>query len=100
MDLEETTIRVKEKMQFAPHIRARVKFDFGDNGVIFIDTTQDPAEVCHENKESDVTLSCDLELFEGFLTGKRDPNIAFMMGRLHVKGSMPIALKLNSVLEE
>ncbi|MAM33851.1 MAG: SCP-2 sterol transfer family protein [Micavibrio sp.] len=99
MDLEEATDRVKDKMQFAPHIRARVKFDFGQDGVIFIDTTQDPPEVSHENKDSDVTLSCELDLFERFLTGKRNPNIAFMMGRLHVKGSMPIALKLNSVLE-
>ena len=100
MDLEETTVRVKEKMQYAPHIRARVKFDFGEDGVIFIDTTQDPPEVSHDNKESDVTLSCELDLFEGFLTGKRNPNIAFMMGRLNVEGSIPIALKLNSVLED
>ena len=100
MDLKEATVRIKDKMQFAPHIKSHVKFDFGEDGVVFIDTTQDPPVVSHDNKDSDVTLACSLDLFEGFLTGKRDPNIAFMVGRLHISGSMPIALKLNSVLEE
>lgn len=100
MDLTQITSKIKEKMQFAPHIKARVKFDFNDDGLIYIDSTQAPPEVGHEDKESDVTLSTSLETFEGFLNGTKDPNIAFMMGQLKVKGSMPLALKLNSILED
>ena len=100
MDLDTATAKIKEKMQFAPHISARVKFDFKDDGLIFIDSTQTPVEVSHEDQESDVTLICGLDTFEGFLNGTKDPNIAFMMGNLKVKGSMSLALKLNSVLED
>ncbi len=100
MDMQATTQKIKEKIQFAPHIKARVKFDFKDDGLIFIDSTQSPVEVSHEDQESDVTLICTLDTFEGFLNGTKDPNIAFMMGNLKVKGSMPLALKLNSVLED
>lgn len=100
MNLDEATKRIEEKIKFAPHIQARVKFDFKDDGLIYIDSTQSPPEVSHNDNESDVTLICSLETFEGFLNGTKDPNIAFMMGNLKVKGSMPLALKLNAVLED
>ena len=32
--------------------------------------------------------------------GTQDPNIAFMMGKLKVKGSMGLAMKLNGILED
>jgi putative sterol carrier protein len=41
-----------------------------------------------------------METFEKILKGDQDPNIAFMMGKLKVSGSMGLALKLNSMLEE
>ena len=40
------------------------------------------------------------ETFEGILNGTQDPNIAFMMGKLKVKGNMGLAMKLNSILED
>ncbi|MGB1076943.1 MAG: SCP2 sterol-binding domain-containing protein, partial [Bdellovibrionales bacterium] len=60
----------------------------------------DPVVVSHEDNDSDVTLSCSLDNFHGFLEGTKDPNIAFMMGQLKVQGSMGLALKLNSILED
>lgn len=100
MDFETATSKIKQKMAQAPHIKARVKFDFGDEGLIFIDSTQEPPLLNHEDAESDVTLSCSLDTFAALLEGRQDPNIAFMMGKLKVKGSMGLAMKLNAVLEE
>ena len=100
MDLNTATQRIKDKMAMAPHIKAKVKFDFKDDGVIYIDSTQSPPEVSHEDKDSDVTLICGIDTFEAFMNGTKDPNIAFMMGQLKVKGSMSLALKLNSVIED
>lgn len=100
MSLESVTENVKTKLAMAQGLDARVKFDFGDDGLIHIDNTQSPAEISHEDKEADVTLICALDTFEGFLSGTKDPNIAFMMGQLKVKGSMGLAMKLNAVLED
>ena len=100
MSLEDITAKIQSKLAKAGHIKARVKFDFGDDGVVFIDSTQDPAVVSNADEESDVTLVCNIDTFKGLLAGTQDPNIAFMMGKLKVKGSMGLAMKLNSILED
>lgn len=100
MTLDEATSRIEKKLAQAAHIKARLKFDFGDDGCIFIDSTQIPPEISHDDKEADTTLSCSIAVFEGLLNGTQDPNIAFMMGKLKVKGSMGLAMKLNAILED
>ena len=101
MNLEQATDKIKEKIQFAPHIKAKVTFDFNDDGLIYVDSNESPAVISNdEGEDTDVTLSCSLDTFEGFLSGTKDPNIAFMMGQLKVKGNMGLALKLNSILED
>ncbi len=100
MSLEDVTVKIREKLTKAAHIKARVKFDFGDDGLVFVDSTQAPPLVSHEDSEADATLSCSIDTFKGFLNGTGDPNIAFMMGKLKVKGSMGLAMKLNTILED
>jgi len=100
MALEEVTGQIKQKMQQALGLKAKVKFDFGADGIVFVDTTQDPPVISHDDAEADTTLSCSLETFQGILAGTQDPNIAFMMGKLKVQGSMGLAMKLNGILED
>lgn len=100
MGLEEITEKIRRKMAAAAHIKAKVKFDFGEEGIVFVDSTVDPPEISHEDKESDTTLICSAETFGKIVAGEQDPTIAFMMGKLKVKGSMGLAMKLNSVLED
>jgi len=100
MSLEEVTTAIKGKMAMAAGLDAKVKFDFGDDGVIFVDATQSPAEVSHEDEDADCTLKCSLETFKGFMAGTQDPTMAFMMGKLKVDGSMGLAMKLNSIIED
>lgn len=101
MSLDQITQQLKDKMAFAPHIKAKVLFDFGDDGAVFIDSNESPAEISHDAPEDfDVSLTCTKDTFEGILNGTQDPNIAFMMGKLKVKGSMGLAMKLNGVLED
>lgn len=101
MSLDSVTQRITEKMkQNGGALQAKVKFDFGDDGLIFADTTHSPATLTHEDAEADCTLSCSLDTFEAILDGKQDPNIAFMMGKLKVKGAMGLAMKLNALLED
>ena len=100
MSLESVTEQIRRKMDAARGLSARVKFDFGDEGVVLADTTVSPAAVSHEDGEADCTLICSLETFDAILSGAKDPNIAFMMGQLKVKGSMGLAMKLNAILED
>ncbi|PJB72422.1 MAG: SCP-2 sterol transfer family protein [Alphaproteobacteria bacterium CG_4_9_14_3_um_filter_47_13] len=100
MSLEEITEQIEKKMTQATGLQARVKFDFGDDGIIFINSTQTPPAISHENQEADVTLSCAMSVFQGFMNGSQDPNIAFMMGKLKIRGSMGLAMKLNAILED
>lgn len=77
-----------------------VKFDFEEDGILHVDATQNPPVVSSDDKDAEVTLKTSLETFEKIVDGTQDPNIAFMMGKLKVSGSMGLALKLNSILED
>lgn len=97
MSLEDIADKIKTRIAGFNHT---AKFDFGDDGFMYVDATQNPAEVLFEDKDAEVTLTTTVETFEKILKGDQDPNIAFMMGKLKVSGSMGLALKLNSILED
>ncbi len=100
MSLESVSEQIQSRLSRAVGLDKKVKFDFGDNGILFVDNTQSPAAISHNDDDADVTLICSIDTFEAILKGSKDPNIAFMMGQLKVKGSMGLAMKLNSILEE
>ena len=98
MSLETITKAIHEKLSLAPPIGAKIKFDFGDDGIIFVDGTQNPPVVSHDDAEADTTLQCSMDVLEKIANGTQDPTMAFMMGKLKIKGSMGYAMKLNSIL--
>lgn len=100
MSLESVTEKIAAKLNQAIGLDKKVMFDFGNDGLVFVDNTQTPPLVSHEVGEADVTLACSLDTFESILNGSKDPNIAFMMGQLKIKGSMGLAMKLSAMLED
>lgn len=102
MDLDTLKNLIRDKLALAPDFKAKVAFDLKGDGHIFVDATQTPPviEEADRSDEADTTLICALPVFEGILNGTQDPNMAFMMGKLKVNGSMGTALKLNAVLED
>jgi putative sterol carrier protein len=98
MDLETLTNGMRERVQGKSGLDATVKFDFGDDGRIFLDGTTSPYTVSNDDKEADCTLSVKMEDFVAIVKREMDPTMAFMMGKLKVAGSMGIAMKLSSVL--
>lgn len=100
MSLESVTEKIRQKIFMASGLNATIKFDFGEDGVIFIDATESPAVISHEDKDADTSFSCTLDTFKNIMNGSQDPNIAFMMGKLKVRGNMGLALKLNSIIED
>lgn len=77
---------------------ATVKFDFGDDR-LWVDGTQKPAVMSHEDKDADCTLTITPDNLMAIQQGKLDPTMAFMTGKLKVKGNTAIAMKLSSVLK-
>lgn len=101
MSLADVISKIEEKIASAPDFDAVVMFDFGDDGQLVLDATQSPPELAEGGHDDpDTTLVCSLDTFQKILDGSQDPNIAFMMGKLKVKGSMGTAMKLNGVLEQ
>lgn len=100
MTLETITEKISRKLARASSLNARVKFDFGDDGVVVVDATQNPPEVSNTDADADTTLVTSMDTFNAILDGRQDPNVAFMMGKLKVQGSMGLALKLNGMLED
>jgi len=100
MALDAVTEKIKQKIALASGLETTVKFDFGEDGCVFVDTTQKPSVINHEDQDADLVLVTSLTTFDEILNGTQDPNIAFMMGKLKVKGNMGLAMKLNAILED
>jgi len=100
MSIETIKAKMKEKMALAAGLNAKIKFDFGDEGIVHVDATQSPAVISEDDADADTTLVCSIDTLKAIVEGTQDPNIAFMMGKLKVQGSMGIAMKLNSILED
>lgn len=98
MSLESSTETIRSNMGADSGLGATVKFDFGDDGLIYMDGAASPNAVSNDDGEADCTITMTLEDFESMLAGDLDPTTAFMMGKLKVDGDMSIAMKLSSVM--
>jgi putative sterol carrier protein len=77
---------------------AKLKFELGDDR-LFIDGTQKPAVMSHADEDADTTLVVSADNLVAILHGTLDPTMAFMTGKLKVKGNTGVAMKLASVLK-
>lgn len=76
-----------------------VKFDFGADGVVFIDARSVPNVVDNIDRPADCTLKQSIADFLLMSEGKLDSTIAFLRGRLKIEGDLGIAMRLDSVLK-
>lgn len=76
-----------------------MKFDFGEDGSVFIDGVSEPNAVTSgEGKAADCTVKLSLDTFQKLVTRTLDPTMAFMQGKLKVAGDMGLAMKLAPLL--
>jgi putative sterol carrier protein len=98
MSLAETTERLRARVGEDCGIPKVIKFDFGGDGVIRIDGASKPNTVDNTDGPADCTISVSLSDFQDMGTGKLNPQMAFMMGKLKIAGDMSIALQLGKIL--
>ncbi|HVV66154.1 MAG TPA: SCP2 sterol-binding domain-containing protein [Rhizomicrobium sp.] len=78
-----------------------LKFDFGQDGSVFIDGKSTPNTVSDgDGKSADCTISVSMETFEKMVKGELDGTSAFMQGKLRVAGDMGLAMKLGPILQK
>ena len=98
MSLESMTELLRERVGGDSGFGARVKFDFGGDGVILVDAATVPNTVSNENADADCTILISMKNFKKLLAGDLNPTTAFMMRKIKVEGDMGIAMKLSSIL--
>ncbi len=96
MDIAAVTAGLKEKAEAAAALGKTVKFDFGDDGKIFVDGNNGNA-VSNDDADADCTLQVSMSDFVDMAEGRLNAMNAFMGGKLKVLGDMSVAMKLQSL---
>ncbi len=95
---DDMTKRLDAKPEVAEKINASYLFDFGDEkwSVDLTKKSDFVTEGAIENPGVTVTMKPDN--FRDLVGGKLNPQMAFMSGKLKIKGDMSLALKLQQIL--
>jgi putative sterol carrier protein len=91
--VEEAIKALKAKFE-GKALGSAVKFVIRDEGSVIVDASG----VRAGDGDADVTLTADVDTFEGIMKGDVNPTTAFMTGRLKIDGDMGVAMKLGSML--
>lgn len=78
---------------------AKLKLDFGKDGIILVDARQRPNSVSNDDEPADCTLSMTLDTFQQLLAGRIDGRAAFLQGKLKVAGDMSVAMRVGPLLK-
>ena len=98
MSLESATETLRTRVGEDSGLNATLKFDFGDDGKIFIDATVTPNTVSNDDTDAQCTVAVTLEDFNSMMAGDLAPTTAFMSGKLKVDGDMGVAMKLQNIM--
>ena len=99
MPLDEIKALITGMLDRLDTLDATVKFDFKEDGILFVDATESPAVLSHDDDLADCTIKVSPGNLEKILQGRLDPMLAYTMGRLKIKGSTGTATKLTGLLK-
>ena len=98
MTLQICTEKIRNKLGEDSSLNARLKFDCGADGVIFVDAIVRPHQVDNQDRDADCTVSLALADLVALLAGELNPVSGFMSGKLKLAGDMSIAMRLQKVV--
>lgn len=100
MSIDTIEAKLKTRLSDFAALRAKIKFHLDDDGVIFINGSTVPVEISRSDDEADCTITISTDNMLKLMDGQLNPTVAFTLGKLKVQGSMGLALKLASILED
>ena len=96
-DLASITQRVRSAVGTDSGLDARIKFNFGGDGFLYIDGKSTPNSVSNDDAPSDIALTVSMENFLRIIDKQLNPKFALMTGKMRLKGDLRIAMRLDKV---
>jgi putative sterol carrier protein len=96
MSLQSLTERIQTLVGTDSGLDATFKFITND-GIISVDTKQVPNIVTNEDLETECAMEISTKNALDLLSGELNPMMAYMMGKLKIKGDMGVAMKIAQV---
>ncbi|HXP95067.1 MAG TPA: SCP2 sterol-binding domain-containing protein [Telmatospirillum sp.] len=100
MSAGEIDERLQNILPQLKNMSGTIRFDLGVDGRWLVDARTSAACLRPDDGDADVdcTIRISAETLMKMLDGKLDPMLAYTLGKIKVKGSMGLAMKLVSVL--
>jgi putative sterol carrier protein len=98
---EKIARKLQEKPELSKAVNAVYEFNItGDNGGVWtVDLTKEPGTVTPGSTgNAKCTVTCAAGDFVNVVSGKMNPQMAFMSGKLKIKGDMGLAMKLTKII--
>ena len=96
-NLTEITDYIRGRASKEPLFGGKLKFVF-PSGTLMIDGTGTENIVSNDDLPADCTLRMNMRTFNRIHDGKTDAIVAFMFGKIKLKGDTKLALKLKSLI--
>lgn len=93
MSLQSLTERIQTLVGTDSGLDATFKF-ITDEGIISVDTKQVPNIVTNDDLETECAMEISTKNALDLLSGELNPMMAYMMGKLKIKGDMGVAMKI------
>ena len=97
MTLDDITTELRRRVGDNAGLGTTVKFDFGEDGTIYIDDTARPPTVDNEDRAAQCTMTVSKDNFEEIAAGRLDATMAYMSGKLRVD-DIGTAMKIAQLL--
>lgn len=101
-EIDDILARMEERADRFDEFGYRVRFDIKGAGSILLDATGDVVEISKDETgeiDADTVLMTSYDNLIKLISGRLSPMLAFSTGRLKVRGSQGVALKLASLLD-
>ncbi len=98
---EKIAKKLQEKPELSKAVNAAYEFNItGDTGGVWtVDLTKEPGAVtAGSTGVAKCTVTCAAGDFLNITSGKMNPQMAFMSGKLKIKGDMGLAMKLTKII--
>ena len=100
MSQEDILQTLKSRLNDFAGFGYRVAFDLGEEGILAVDGTVNPPVLEEEAGEPACTIRISAGNMEKLMAGALNPMMAYTLGKLKIEGSMGVAMKVASLLEE